>query len=80
MDYAWGPNDGCAEFMTEPDEMPCGRPATRTLTTYFYDTHQGKRGSITEHLCTDHAAMHAIIDGGSSTVEAVHVRPLAGAR
>ena len=78
VDQAWGPHEGCREFMSEPDEIPCGEPATRLLTAYVND---GRRSRpVAERLCTEHAVLHAQTDAATPYVEAVLVRPLAGAR
>lgn len=41
----WGPNEGCREFMTEPEEWRCGEPAVATI-----DVVGGRTATCTAHV------------------------------
>lgn len=79
----WGPHPGCAEFMDEPELIPCGRKATRTVTIASRDVShpKGKRQVDKYRFCTEHAVECATYNAGEGKqwgVEVVLVRPLAG--
>jgi hypothetical protein len=50
----WGPNSGCREFMSGPEEIPCGSPATHQMEELCWNGEEEER-TITL-LCKDCAA------------------------
>ena len=55
---AWGPHPGCAEFMSQPDQIPCWQPATHVVKTTSPD---GERWH--ERMCAFHATRTPDPDG-----------------
>ena len=52
VDLVWGPHEGCREFMTAPDEMPCLAPATHLAKAADHDGLP-----VRDRCCDRHAAL-----------------------
>lgn len=54
---AWGPHEGCAEFMVEPETWLCGDRATATVVVTEPDVvaQDGSMATWEMTLCEDHA-------------------------
>lgn len=63
----WGPNEGCAEFMDEPEAVvTCGKPAVRVFHVVFHAPY-GEDEHETLYACDE----HNIEDDMFTTVRAV---------
>ena len=55
---AWGPHEGCKEFMDEPETFPCTNDAAVRYTTFWegpdYPDYRFIREISTTHACAEH--------------------------
>lgn len=78
---AWGPHPGCAEFMDQPDEFPCGEKATVTFAfnDHWYQAMTGEDGRDELRYCAKHAAEFRADPGeGMEIIEETSIRKVVG--